>query len=38
MTIPVGVAEVRVMLLGFAPSDLHTEGTVTFDDIGLFEQ
>jgi hypothetical protein len=36
VTIPVGVAEVRVILTGFAPTDTSTAGTVTFDDIGLF--
>jgi hypothetical protein len=38
VTIPAGVAEVRVVLFGFAPNDLHTAGTVTFDDVGLFEE
>jgi hypothetical protein len=37
VTIPAGVAQVRVKLAGFTPSDLSTAGTVTFDDIGLFE-
>jgi hypothetical protein len=32
------VAQVRVVLLGFGPTDLHTAGSVTFDDIGLFEE
>jgi immune inhibitor A len=38
VTIPVGVASVRVVLTGFAPTDLSTSGTVTFDDVGLFAQ
>jgi hypothetical protein len=36
VTIPVGVAEVRVVLSAFAPTDLATAGTVSFDDVGLF--
>jgi hypothetical protein len=28
---------VRVVLKGFAPTDRHTGGTVTFDDVGLFD-
>jgi hypothetical protein len=36
VTIPAGVATVRVVLTGFAPTDLATAGTVTFDDVGLF--
>ena len=38
VTLPPGVAQVRVVLIGFSPSDLRTAGTVTFDDIGLFEE
>jgi subtilisin family serine protease len=38
VTLPPGVAQVRVVLLGFSPADLHTAGSVTFDDIGLFEE
>jgi hypothetical protein len=38
VTIPAGVASVRVVLAGFAPTDLHTSGSVTFDDVGLFAQ
>ena len=38
VTIPQGVASVRVVLAGFAPTDVHTAGTVTFDEIGLFAQ
>ena len=38
VTIPSGVASVRVVLAGFAPTDLDTSGTVTFDEIGLFAQ
>jgi serine protease AprX len=36
VTIPAGVAQVRVVLNGFAPTDVATSGTVTFDDVGLF--
>ena len=36
VTIPAGVAQVRVALNGFAPTDVATSGTVTFDDVGLF--
>ncbi len=38
VTIPVGVTQVRVVLTGFAPTDTHTAGTITFDAVGLFEQ
>jgi hypothetical protein len=36
VTIPAGVAQVRVVLTGFAPTDLRTSGVVTFDDVGLY--
>jgi hypothetical protein len=36
VTIPAGVAQVRVTLVGFAPTDLGTSGTVKFDEVGLF--
>ena len=36
VTIPAGVAQVRVVLNGFAPTDVAASGTVTFDDVGLF--
>jgi immune inhibitor A len=36
VTVPAGVARMRVVLTGFAPTDLATRGTVTFDDIGVF--
>jgi M6 family metalloprotease-like protein len=38
VTLPPGVAQVRVVLFGFSPTDLRTAGTVIFDDIGLFEE
>jgi hypothetical protein len=38
VTIPAGVARVKVSLTGFAPTDVATNGTVTFDDVGLFVQ
>jgi serine protease AprX len=36
VTIPAGVAQVRVVLSGFGPTDVATSGTATFDDVGLF--
>jgi hypothetical protein len=36
VTIPTGVAQVRVQLTGFAPTDISTAGTVKFDEVGLF--
>ena len=36
VTVPAGVTQVRVVLTGFAPTDLATKGTVTFDDVGVF--
>jgi hypothetical protein len=36
VTIPAGVAQVRVKFLGFSPTDLRTSGTVKFDEVGLF--
>jgi serine protease AprX len=36
VTIPAGVAQVRVVLTGFAPTDSATTGTVAFDDVGLY--
>ncbi|HEX9635120.1 MAG TPA: S8 family serine peptidase [Candidatus Limnocylindria bacterium] len=38
VTQPPGVTQLRVVLLGFSPGDLHTAGSVTFDDIGLYEE
>lgn len=35
VTIPAGVAQVRFVLTGFAPTDTRTSGTVTFDRVGL---
>jgi hypothetical protein len=37
VTIPEGVAQVRVKLLAFAPTDLTTQGTVWFDDVWLWQ-
>jgi hypothetical protein len=37
-TVPLGVASTRIVLTGFAPTDVATAGTVTFDDVGLFAQ
>ena len=38
VTVPLGVVQVRVFLAGFAATDSATNGTVTFDDVGLFAQ
>jgi hypothetical protein len=38
VTIPAGVAHVRVALAGFSVADVATAGTVTFDEVGLFSQ
>ncbi len=38
VTVPLGVAQVRIVLTGFAPTDVATAGTVTFDGIGLYTQ
>lgn len=35
ITIPPGVAQVRMVLIGFSPTDLNTQGAVWFDDIWL---
>jgi hypothetical protein len=32
------VTSVQVVLAGFALTDLQTQGTVTFDDIGLYAE
>jgi hypothetical protein len=37
VTIPPLVTQVRVVLTGFAPTDLATGGTATFDDVGVYE-
>jgi hypothetical protein len=37
LTIPVGVAELRLVLLGFAPTDTNTRGTVVFDNVGVYD-
>jgi hypothetical protein len=37
-TVPAAVTGVKVVLTGFAPTDTHTAGSVTFDDVGLFDQ
>jgi hypothetical protein len=36
VTIPAGVAEIRVVLIGFAPTDTSTSGKVIFDNVGLY--
>ena len=32
VTLPPGVSSVRVVLTGFAPTDLRTRGSIVFDD------
>jgi hypothetical protein len=36
VTIPAGVAAVKIVLTGFAPTDTETSGAVVFDDVGLY--
>jgi hypothetical protein len=36
VTLPPGVAQVRVVLSGFAATDIATKGSVTFDEVGLY--
>jgi serine protease AprX len=36
VTIPAGVTQVRVVLSGFAPTDVAAAGAVAFDEVGLF--
>jgi subtilisin family serine protease len=36
ITVPAGVTQLRVVLTGFAATDVGTSGTVTFDEIGVF--
>ncbi|MDQ3778508.1 MAG: immune inhibitor A, partial [Actinomycetota bacterium] len=36
VTIPPLVTQVRVVLTGFAPADVATRGTITFDDVGVY--
>ena len=38
ITVPEGVTQVRVVLAGFAATDVGTKGTVTFDDVGLYAE
>jgi hypothetical protein len=35
LTVPAGVAAVRIVLAGFSATDVRTSGTVTFDDVRL---
>lgn len=35
LTVPANVAQLRIVLTGFAPTDLRTSGTVTFDNVRL---
>lgn len=37
ITIPPGVSQIRLVLSGFAPTDLRPAGTVYFDDIWLWQ-
>jgi hypothetical protein len=36
LVVPANVTSLRIVLAGFAPTDTRTQGTVSFDDIGLF--
>lgn len=36
ITVPEGVTQLRLTLLGFAPTDPHTTGVVWFDDVWLW--
>lgn len=36
VTIPQGVSQVRLKLVGFSPADLTTQGTVWFDDVWMW--
>lgn len=38
VNVPLGVTGVRIRLVGSAPTDLSTSGTVLFDAVGLFER
>jgi hypothetical protein len=38
ITIPPGVSQVKVVLVGFSPTDLKTQGTVWFDEIWLWTE
>lgn len=36
ITVPIGAVQAKVVLKAFAPTDTHTAGTVTFDDVGVY--
>ena len=36
--IPAGVTQVRLVLAGFAPTDLETSGSVSYDDVGVYAE
>ena len=38
LEVPAGVSQLRIVLHGFAATDLATSGTVAFDGIGLYEE
>jgi PKD repeat protein len=38
LTVPDGVTSLRIVLSGFALTDLATAGSVTFDDVGLYAE
>jgi hypothetical protein len=38
LTVPEGVTSLRIVLSGFALTDLATGGSVTFDDVGLYAE
>jgi hypothetical protein len=38
LSVPAGVSGLRIVLYGFSATDLATRGTVTFDNVGLYEE
>jgi hypothetical protein len=36
ISVPAGVSQVRLSLVGFNPTDLNTRGTVWFDDVWMW--
>jgi hypothetical protein len=38
LNIPPGVTQIKLVLVGFSPTDLNTQGTIWFDDIWLWTE
>lgn len=38
VTVPKGASQLRVVLAGFAVTDVRTKGTIVFDDVGLYQE